>query len=66
MCFFVRESKLYMVGGEKPIAEALPEKLCIRFTVDLDESLGDRQGISGWVIWTEQLSYFVQFNEQIL
>ena len=47
MCFFVRESKLYMVGGEKPIAEALPEKLCIRFTVDLDESLGDRQGISG-------------------
>ena len=41
MCFFVRESKLYMVGGEKPIAEALPEKLRLRLTVDLDESFGE-------------------------
>ncbi|KAL6314898.1 hypothetical protein AAG906_029116 [Vitis piasezkii] len=32
MCFFVRESKLYMVG----------EKLRLRFTVDLDESFGER------------------------
>ena len=42
MCFFVRESKLFMVGVEKPIAEALPEKLRLRFTVDLDESFGER------------------------
>lgn len=31
-----------MVGVEKPIAEALPEKLRLRFTVDLDESFGER------------------------
>ena len=65
--FFMRESKLYMVGGEKTRAGLSEEELCTPSSANLDESFGKR-GLSPYIYVSDltTLDSITQFREHPL